>query len=104
MNNKDKMKELLEALDPTDPTYEGESLDWFLRKARYPREVPGHYPNSDKGEEKAHKLEELIASQYERYKDDSSFSEYQYYYDIDGTQVVFNYRFGGTGRIAWWIQ
>ena len=100
------MKTLLEALDPTDPTdptYEGESLDWFMRKAGYPREVPGHYPNSDKGEDKVDKLEELISDQYKRHKD-SDWSNYQYYYDVQGTKVVFNYRFGGTGRRAWWIR
>ena len=96
MNNKDEMKTLLEAMNPISG-----SLAQLMRQAKYPRKIPGHYPNSDKGEDKVHEFENLIADQYKRHKDPSR-SEYQYYYNVDGTKVVFNYRFG-VGRSAWWL-
>lgn len=75
-----------------------------LKLAGYRSNTQYHAPRNERFEEKVHTLEKVFNNAgYIRTKAPGT-SEYQYQYDVGGTTVMFNYRFGNIGLAAWWIK
>lgn len=80
-----------------------DSVSQLMLDAGYRGNQTSHYPNRENMEDKVNEFESLLKKGGAK-RSKSGATEYEYQYKLDGTTVIFNYRFGDKGLAAWWIK